>query len=432
MTPAKGQLTSRGWYLAGGMVVMTLVAFLFGVEEFYALAASSGAALLSAAVWLRRRRYIGFDATVEITPKRAAAGGRAGAQFVLVNSGQLRVPPISVSIPIWQDYAEQSDIGGGPGAPAVNSPLFCLPGLATAAQVEATFRLPTTRRGLLLVGPAVITVSDPLGLCEKSWTSSAEQHFVVHPTVHPLSVLPQLAAATRPGMAKHHSPAHRGEELHALRDYQDGDDLRQVHWRATARWDRLMVRLDEADRGCLVCVGLDLRADHLSSESLERGVEAAASIACMVLAQPAGELRLTTTMGQRWGPGHGNTSRCEVLDLLAVVDAHREPPALPLFGGRAEVAVLIAPTENAARELLAHESTAALRSIVVVLTDEVAMAGQPSVTVRHWGIPAPPVTLVHAAGGLKEAWAAAVGPGPLFQRVVAWAPTVAQPQLYSS
>ena len=103
-----------------------------------------------------------------------------------------------------------------------------------------------------------------------------------------------------------------------------------------------------------------------------------------------------------------------------------------MFGGRAEVAVLIAPTEEAARELLAHESTASLRSIVVVLTDEVPLAGQPSVTVRHWGFPAPPVTLVYAAGGLKEAWGAAMGPGPLSERLVAWAPAIAQAHLYSS
>ena len=94
VTPAKGELTSRGWYVVGGMVVMTLVAFLFGVEEFYALAASSCAALLSAAVWLRRRRRIGLDATIDVAPRRAAAGGSASAQFVLVNSGRRRVPVV--------------------------------------------------------------------------------------------------------------------------------------------------------------------------------------------------------------------------------------------------------------------------------------------------------------------------------------------------
>jgi uncharacterized protein (DUF58 family) len=427
MSPMKGILAPRGWYLVGAIVVMTLVALLFGVEELYALAAASGAALVSSAIWRWRHSRLDLTAVTEVDLHRATGGSVASARFVLANCGPRNVPPIAVAVPLRRKLPSPGD-SAGPAEQSFHAPSsFCLPGLAPLSQAEAKFRLPTAMRGLWVIGPAMVTLSDPLGLTEKRWSCAAEKHFVVHPEVRALAVLPQLATATRPGVARYHFPAQRGEELHTLRDYQDGDDLRQVHWRATARWDRLMVRQDEADRGCLVCIGLDLRDDRHTTASLEYAVEAAASIASMVLVQPAGELRLATTLGQRWGPSSGKKARNEVLDLLAVASAHGDQASLPLFGGRAEVAVLVSSTESAAFELLARESTAFLRSVIVVLTSEGPSNGR-SVILRQLSVASPPVTIVKAAAGLEAAWAAAVGPEPFAQRVVAWASTAAQSQ----
>jgi uncharacterized protein (DUF58 family) len=424
----KGALTPRGWYVVGAIVVMVLVASLFGVEELYALAAASGAALVTAAAWLRRHGRLDIAAVTEADLHRAAAGSVAGARLTLANCGQRYVSPVAVAVPVMRKSPLAEGDSVGPDGPTAHAPpSFYLPGLAPLAQAEARFVLPTDVRGLWVIGPATVTLSDPLGLTERSWSCPSESHFVVHPKVRSLAPLPQLATAARPGIAKHHFPAQRGEELHALRDYQDGDDLRQVNWRATARWDRLMVRQDEADRGCLVCIGLDLRGDHHTRESLEYSVEAAASIASMVLAQPAGEVRLASTLGQQVGPRSGKKGRNEVLDLLAVASAHGDRASLPLFGGRAEVAVLVSPTERAAFELLARESTAVLRSVIVVLTSEGPSNGR-SVALRQLSALSPPVTIVKAAAGLEAAWAAAVGPEAFAQRVVAWAPTITQPQ----
>ena len=431
MAPMKSNLTPRGWYLTGAIVVMALVALLFGVEELYALAAASAAALVGASVWLRRQRSLDIAAVTDVGQHRAAPGSIASARLVLANGGRRYVPPTAVAVPLRRMAPQRAGDSAGVAEQAVYAPpSFGLPSLAPLAQAEAKFKLPTATRGLWAIGPATVTLSDPLGLTERGWSCRTESHFVVHPKVHALAVLPQLATATRPGAAKHHFPAQRGEELHTLREYQDGDDLRQVNWRATARWDRLMVRQDEADRGCLVCIGLDLRANGQTSESLEYAVEAAASIACMVLAQPVGELRLATTLGQRWGPRSGQKATTEVLDLLAVASTHDDLVSPPLFGGRRHVAVLVSPTESTAFELLAKESTAVLRSVVVVLTNEQPSEGR-SVPLRQLGLLSPPVTMVRAAGSLEAAWAEAVGPVPYAQHVVAWAPTSAQRQLGS-
>jgi uncharacterized protein (DUF58 family) len=432
MSHMQSRLSWRGWYLAGSIAVMGLFASLFGVEEFYALAAASAAVLFTAALWLRHQNRLDVAAVTEIDFHRVTAGNSASARLVLISLGRGHVPCATVDLSLRRRSAGELSDRSEAHELAADAPWsFCLPGLEPGGRAGITFKLSTPRRGVWAIGPPTVTVSDPLGLTESFWSGRAEDYLVVHPRVQALAVLPQLATATRPGVATHRFPARRGEELHTLREYREGDDLRQVNWRATARWDRLVVREDEAARGCLVSVGLDLRANCHTPESLERAVEAAASIACMVLAQPVGELRLTTTTGQTWR-GSGKGSRNEILDVLASASLHSEQPSVALFGSQAKVAVLATATERAAVELLARESTAVLRSVVVVLTGEVPSKGQPVVAVRHLAPPLAPVTLIKAGGDLQAAWSAAVGPAPFAQRAVAWLPATAPPHLTRS
>ena len=75
--------------------------------------------------------------------------------------------------------------------------------------------------------------------------------------------------------------ASAGEEDATVREYRDGDDLRRVHWRSTARRGELMVRREEQPWQSRCAMFLD--ADHLAprprpSSSLEWAVSAAASI----------------------------------------------------------------------------------------------------------------------------------------------------------
>jgi uncharacterized protein (DUF58 family) len=405
MSPTRGRLTARGWYVAGGIVLMTLLAALFGVEELYALAASSGAALVSAAAWTKRRGRLDLAEVTNVTPQRTSPGART--RIVLADSSPRGAPGVTVRVPIRRASAGDHDCRAD--LMAVHPPTFCLPGLAPGAQAEATLRLPLTRRGLWVIGPVTATLCDPLGLTEKQWSGRVESYFVVHPNVLPLAVPPQLTTTASPGEARSHLPAERGQELHTLRDYQDGDNLRQVHWRSTARWDRLMVRQDEASPKCLVCVGVDLRADRHTPESLESALETAASIACMVLSGGDADVRVTTTHGERWGPGSGTRARAAVLDLLAAASVHQERPSIRLFGKRAEITILVSPTEQAAWELLAFESTAALRSVVAVLTNETPADSEPKVALRHFAFPAQPVVMVRAGHGLEAAWAEVTG-----------------------
>ncbi len=74
-----------------------------------------------------------------------------------------------------------------------------------------------------------------------------------------------------------------GEDDIATREYRDGDDLRRVHWRSTAKRGELMVRREEQPRQMRATVLLDARArGHRGdgpASSFEWAVSAAASVA---------------------------------------------------------------------------------------------------------------------------------------------------------
>src|SRR4029453_1872344 len=76
--------------------------------------------------------------------------------------------------------------------------------------------------------------------------------------------------------------ASAGEEDATVREYRDGDDLRRVHWRSTARRGELMVRREEQPWQSRCAMFLDARTishhGHGPSSSLEWAVSAAASI----------------------------------------------------------------------------------------------------------------------------------------------------------
>lgn len=69
-----------------------------------------------------------------------------------------------------------------------------------------------------------------------------------------------------------------GYDLHSVRDYEDGDSLRKVHWRSTARRGQLMVKELEDSPREEIAVLLDADATAVAGESFEVQVRAAGSI----------------------------------------------------------------------------------------------------------------------------------------------------------
>jgi uncharacterized protein (DUF58 family) len=140
------------------------------------------------------------------------------------------------------------------------------------------------------------------------------------------------------GEGSRRSIAVHGEDDVSTREYRYGDDLRLVHWRATARTGELMVRLEERPWRAAASLFVDTRlAAHLTGgqvrgpagdpaappDTLEWVVEAAASIGVHLLRRGAG-LRVLTDTGELTASlGRGPLGPEELLERLAEVGGSR-------------------------------------------------------------------------------------------------------------
>jgi hypothetical protein len=99
---------------------------------------------------------------------------------------------------------------------------------------QAAYRLPTSRRGILSVGPLEALRTDPLGLARRRLTVSGTVEVVVYPRVDRISAPPggqeqPTAVRNRQMVQVSRRDSSAGCGVRA------GDDLRHVHWRSSAR-----------------------------------------------------------------------------------------------------------------------------------------------------------------------------------------------------
>jgi len=137
-------------------------------------------------------------------------------------------------------------------------------------------------RGRFHLGPLGVQVQDPFGLANRNAVLEGTTDLVVLPAVHPLPSSRQRSSGVGSEGEQAHLIALHGEDDVTIREYRDGDDLRRIHWPATARTGDLMVRQEDRPAQRRAVVLLDPRPSAHggvgASSSFEWAVTAAASI----------------------------------------------------------------------------------------------------------------------------------------------------------
>ena len=198
-------------------------------------------------------------------------------------------------------------------------PRFILERIERGGSRAVDYQLRCDVRGKYTVGPLRVRVADAFGLVELGRSFSSRSTLVVSPKVVPLpgTVIPGSWLGDGEGRAR--AAAAAGDDDVAPRAYRDGDELRRVHWRSTARYGELMVRREEQQWRNHAVVLLDTRrAAHVgsgASSSFEFAVSAAASIGVHLGVQGF-DGQLITDAGAVTGAG---SFEDVLLDTLAVV-----------------------------------------------------------------------------------------------------------------
>ena len=251
-------VTPFGRAVAALAVASWAVAWRLHWVEFGAVAAGCVLALAIASVFMLGRDRI--DVTIGIEPARVTAGQTAGVTIAATNATWRRVLPFHLEAPAGA-LIVQSDV----------------PSLRIGAVHREDFAIPTSRRGVIRVGPVSSVRGDPLGLMrrEVAWTDSTD--LFVHPNTIALSGIASGWIRDLEGLSTNDLSA-SDVELHTLREYEPGDDRRHVHWRTSVRVGALMVRqFIDTRRWHLAVVMGTSRREYASDDEFELAVSIAAS-----------------------------------------------------------------------------------------------------------------------------------------------------------
>jgi uncharacterized protein (DUF58 family) len=113
----------------------------------------------------------------------------------------------------------------------------------------ARYVLEAVPRGRYRIDEAVVLVEDPFGLERREPRLSDPASLVVYPRLVELDRLFSEAGSHAREGRRVLLQRPSGFDLHSVRDYVEGDSLRKVHWRSTARRGHLMVKeLEDSPR----------------------------------------------------------------------------------------------------------------------------------------------------------------------------------------
>jgi len=297
-------MTTRGicFLSAGGVAV--LLGFVLGERGLLSVGVALIALPLLAAFAARRGQYRLSTARI-ITPARVPIGHTATVTLRLENVS--RVPTGLLLAEDTVPYALGS------------KPRYVLDKIERRGIRQLTYSLRSDLRGKFEIGPVQLRVADSFGLVELERSASGRSTFVVTPRIVPLSrtVISRTWAGEGEGRARLTSTA--GEDDVIPREYRDGDELRRVHWRSTARYGELMVRREEQRWRNRATIFLDTRSrSHLGTgmvSSFEAAVGVAASVGTHIASEGLTGQFVTDVATVRGGPLFADA----LLDSLAVV-----------------------------------------------------------------------------------------------------------------
>ena len=277
-------LTTRGKSFLACAVTVSLAALAFGEKDLLRVAVLIGVLPLLASWYVGRTRYK-LACTRSLEPTRTPVGATARVVLRLQNLSAL--PTGTLLLEDRLPYALGS------------RPRLVLERLGRRQASSVAYSVRADVRGRYEIGPLVIRLTDPFGLCELARAFPSVDHLIVTPTVVPLPAVRLTGEYTGSGDSRARSVAVHGEDDAATREYRHGDDLRRVHWRSTARVGELMVRREEQPWESRATLVLDVRRSGHRGEgptaSFEWAVSAIASIA-VHLRESGYRLRLVTDL----------------------------------------------------------------------------------------------------------------------------------------
>jgi uncharacterized protein (DUF58 family) len=249
--------------------------------------------------------------------------------------------------------------------------------------LRGRYVLESVPRGRYALEHATARVQDPFGLEQASVPLADQGALLVLPRIVELDLLFSESGTRADNGRRLLLRRPSGFDVHSVREYEEGESLRKVHWKSTARRGQLMVKELQDEPRDEVAILLDADARSVAGDSFDAQVRAAGSLlrtqvvrdrrAVLVVNSLRQEVvRVQTALGE-WR---------QALETLAAVEPTGRVPLAALLvddsgpAARAfELALVTSRLDAALVDRVVHRSLAQ-RRVSVVYVDAPTFAGR--------------------------------------------------------
>ena len=194
-------------------------------------------------------------------------------------------------------------------APELGPPERAIEGrLSGGKRLKVAYQIRPRERGRFRFVPAYLRLHGPLGLVGRQVRAGEEKEVRVVPNFRAVSQVALMATADQMGQLGVRQLRRRGQgmEFDCLREYREGDQLRQIDWKATARHRRLIARQYEDEKNQQIVLVFDcgrrMRARDGELSHFDHALNAGLMLSYVALQQ--GDSVAVATFGgdDRWIP----------------------------------------------------------------------------------------------------------------------------------
>lgn len=295
--PVLSVVSVLGWSVLAASLLLWITGQSFGWQEAKAAAIAAFVLFAVAVAFILGRSSYGV--VLDLARTRVAVGDNAVGSIAVSNTSARPLLPAALELPVGNATA-----------------IFHLPRMKPQQVHEDLFTIPTARRAVIVVGPVRSVRADPLHLLRRQVLWTEPEDLFVHPRTVALAGSAAGFIRDLEGMPTTDLSS-ADVSFHALRDYVPGDDRRHIHWKTTARTNKLMVRQFEETRRAHLAISLSINTEeYASDQEFEMAISAAASIG----RQAIREQRELDVLTQK-GPLRCETGRNMLDDMTRIVGA---------------------------------------------------------------------------------------------------------------
>ena len=218
-----------------GIYILTILSFITGLltgRAFYFNLGYMFSALLLLSMFWAWASVRWLVITRRTRSRRAQVGRSFEEQFIIRN--------LAIIPKLWLEVRDESNLPGHVASHIV-------PALGARSQYDWQVKTRCAARGEFKLGPMTISSGDPFGLFYAQRRIEATARVIVYPQIAEINHFELPIGNISGGEAQRRRSHYITTNAAGVRDYVPGDSFNRIHWRSSARRDKLIVKEFEID-----------------------------------------------------------------------------------------------------------------------------------------------------------------------------------------